>query len=62
MFQAIPPHIIRSSKLYTQHRVLVKPLLPPAAIVEQSELQEFQLFHDSDRQQFDKYPMLYTQF
>jgi len=29
MFQAVPPPIIRSSKLYTQHRVFVKlfPLL-----------------------------------
>jgi hypothetical protein len=31
MFQAVPPHIIRSSKLYIQHRVLVKPLLLRAA-------------------------------
>jgi hypothetical protein len=35
MFQAVPPPIIRSSKLYIQHRVLVKPLLLPAAIMEE---------------------------
>jgi hypothetical protein len=34
VFQAVTPPIIRSSKLYIQHRVLVKPLLLPAAIVE----------------------------
>jgi hypothetical protein len=38
MFQAVPPPIIRSSKLYIQHRVLVKPLLLPAVIVEELEL------------------------
>ena len=38
------PPIIRSITLYLQHLVFVKPLLPPAAIVE-----EFQLFHDSGR-------------
>jgi hypothetical protein len=60
MFQAVPTPIIRSSKLYIQHRALVRPLLLPAAIVEELE----QLFHDSGRQQyrFDKYPMLYIQF
>jgi hypothetical protein len=59
MFQAVPPPIIRRSKLYIQHRVLVKTLLLPTAIVEKLEL-----FHYSDRQQlrFDKYPMLYKQF
>jgi hypothetical protein len=36
MFQAVPPPIIRSSKLYIQHRVLVKMLLLPTAIVETS--------------------------
>jgi hypothetical protein len=27
LFQAVPPPIIRSLKLYIQHRILVKPLL-----------------------------------
>ena len=35
MFRVVPPHIIRSTKLYLQHLVLVKPLLLPAAIVEE---------------------------
>jgi len=48
MFQAVPPPIIRSSKLYTQHRVFVELFLLLTAIVN-----EFQL---------DKYPMLCTQF
>jgi len=47
MFQAVPPPIIRSSKLYTQHLVFVKLLLLLIAIVS-----EFQL----------KYPMLCIQF
>ena len=33
MFQAIPPPIIRSSKLYTQHRVFVELLVLPTACV-----------------------------
>jgi hypothetical protein len=33
MFQAVPPPIIRSSKLYTQHRVFVELLLLLAACV-----------------------------
>jgi hypothetical protein len=32
MFQAVTPPIIRSSKLYIQQYILVKPLLLPAAI------------------------------
>jgi hypothetical protein len=36
-------------QLYLQHLVLVTPLLLPAAIVEELELEQFQLFHDSDR-------------
>ena len=44
MFQAVPPPIIRSSQLYIQHRAFVKPLLLPAAIVE-----DFQLILDSGR-------------
>jgi hypothetical protein len=37
MFQAVRPPIVKSSKLYIQHRVFVKPLLLPAAIVEELE-------------------------
>ena len=33
MFQAVPPPIIRSSKLYISIRYLVKPLLLPATIL-----------------------------
>jgi hypothetical protein len=33
MFQAVPPPIIRSSKLYTQHRVFVELFLLLTAIV-----------------------------
>jgi hypothetical protein len=33
MFEAVPPPVISSSKLYIQHRVVVKPLLLPAIIV-----------------------------
>jgi len=36
-------------QLYLQHMVFVTPLLPPAAIVEELERQEFQLFHDRGR-------------
>jgi hypothetical protein len=35
MFRVDPPPIIRSTKLYLQHLVFVKPLLLPAAIAEQ---------------------------
>ena len=38
MFQAVPPPIIRSSKLYTQHRVFVELLLHLTAIVSELEL------------------------
>jgi len=38
MFQAVPPPIIRSSKLYTQHRVFVEVLLLLTAIVSELEL------------------------
>ena len=57
MFQAIPPSIIRSSKLYTQHWVFVELFLLRTAIV--SELE-----HDSGKKQkkLDKYPMLCIQF
>ena len=33
MFQAVPPPIIRSSKLYVQHQVLCQTLLLPATVV-----------------------------
>jgi hypothetical protein len=49
MFQAILPPIIRSSKLYTQHRVFVELLLLLTAIVSELGL-------------LDKYPMLCVQF
>jgi hypothetical protein len=60
MFQAVPPPIIRSSKLYTQHRVFVELLLLLTAIM--SELE--QLTHDSGKRQKrpDKYPMLCIKF
>jgi hypothetical protein len=35
---AVPPPITRNSKLYIQHWVIVKPLLLPAAIMEEMEL------------------------
>ena len=59
MFQAVPPPIIRSSKLYTQHRVFVKLFLLLTAITS-----EFQLSRDSGKKQkkLDKYPMLSIQF
>jgi len=60
MFQAVPPPIIRSSKLYTQHRVFVKLFLLLTAIVSWNVLE---LTHDSGRKQknLDKYPMLCIQ-
>ena len=36
MFRVDPPPIVRSTTLYLQHLVFVKPLLLPAAIVEDS--------------------------
>ena len=42
-------HHQQHTQLYLQHLVLVKPLLLPATIVQELELQEFQLFHDSGR-------------
>jgi len=44
MFQAVPPPIIRSSKLYTQHQVFVELFLLLAAIVG-----ELELTHDSSK-------------
>jgi len=60
MFQAVPPPIIRSSKLYTQLGVFVELFLLLTAIV--GEL--FQLTHNSGKKQkkLDKYPMLCLQF
>jgi len=59
MFQAVPPPIIRSSKLYKQHRVFIELFLLLTAIVS-----ELELTHDSGKKQkkFDKYPMLFIQF
>jgi pterin-4a-carbinolamine dehydratase len=45
LFQAVPPPIIRSSKLYIQHRVLLKHLLLPAAIVEELGVQTLPPHH-----------------
>ena len=38
MFRMVSPPIIRSTQLYLQYLVLVKPLLIPVAIVEELEL------------------------
>jgi hypothetical protein len=46
MFQAVPPPIIRSPKLYIQHLVFVKLLLLTFVIVE--DLEFLQLLHDSE--------------
>ena len=46
MFQAVPPPIIRSIKLYAQDRVFVELFLLLTAIVS-----EFQLAHDSGKKQ-----------
>jgi hypothetical protein len=48
MFQADPTPIIRSSKLYIEHRGFFKLILPPATIVEELEL-HFQLSQYSGR-------------
>ena len=59
MLQPVPPPIIRSSKLYAQHRVLVKIFLLLTATVS-----EFQLTHNSGKQQknLDKYLILCIEF
>ena len=73
MFQAVPPPIIRSKKLYIQLQEFVRPMLVPAAIVEERAVgayaptvhsNQFHLFHDSSRYQHwsDKYLTLYVQF
>jgi hypothetical protein len=46
MFQAVPPPILTSSKLYTQHRVFVEVFLLLIAIVN-----ELELTHDSIKKQ-----------
>jgi hypothetical protein len=58
MLQAVPPLIIRNSKLYTQRRVFVEIFLLLTAIVS-----EFQLNHDSGKKHknLEKYPMLCRQ-
>jgi hypothetical protein len=38
MFQAVPPPIIRSTKLYLQRQVFVRSMLLPAAIVEEMDI------------------------
>ena len=43
MFQAVPPPIIRSSKLYTQHRVFVELFLLLTATVSELELKARQI-------------------
>ena len=46
----ISTHHQEHTQLYLQHLALVKPLLQPAAFVEELELQlQFQLFHESGR-------------
>jgi hypothetical protein len=59
MFQAVPLSIIRSSKLYTQHRVFVELFLLLTAIVGEPELT-----HDSGKKQkkLEKYLMSCIQF
>jgi len=59
MFQAVPPLIIRSSKLYTQHQVLVELFLLLTAVVS-----ELELAHDGGKKQknLNKYLMLCIQF
>ena len=42
-------HHQEHTQLYLQYLILVKPLVLPAAIVEELEIKEFQLFHDGGR-------------
>jgi hypothetical protein len=49
MFQEVPPHIIRSSKLYKQHRVFVKPLLLTFAIVKELELRAIRRIYVNEK-------------
>jgi len=59
MFQVVPPPNIRSSKLYTQHRVFVELFLLLTVI-----MSDLELTHNSSKEQkkLNKYPMLCTQF
>ena len=59
MFQAVPPPIIRSSKLYTQHQVFVELFLLVTA-----DVSEFQLNQVSGNKQkkLNKYLKLCIQF
>ena len=50
MFQAVPPPIIRSSKLYTQHRVFVELFLLITAIVSEFQMSSILILHASCRQ------------
>jgi hypothetical protein len=50
MLQAVPPPIIRSSKLYKQHRVFVGILLLLTVVVSELEL-EFQPTRDKGKKQ-----------
>jgi len=60
MFQEVPPPIIKSSKLYTQHQVFVEIFLLLTVIVGEME----KLTHDSGKEQkkLDKYLMLCIEF
>jgi hypothetical protein len=60
MFQAVPPPIIRNSKLYTERRGIVEPFMLLIAIVSMLE----QRTHDSGKKQkkLDKYLMLCVEF
>jgi len=51
VFHAVPPPIIRSSKLYTLRQVFVELFLLLAACVSELELVSFQLTHDSAKKQ-----------
>ena len=63
MFQAVPPPIIRSSKLYIQHRVLCQALLLPSTAVKEMELSSnSSTTVEGSRKVLTKYPMLYIQF
>ena len=55
MFQAVPQPIIRSSNVYTQHRVFVELFVLLTAVVSDSDTGKKQ-------KKLDKYPMLCIQF
>ena len=64
MFQEVPPPIIRSSKLYIQHRYLVKPLLLSATVVKELELlsSNSSMTVAGSSKGLTEYLMLYIQF